>query len=327
VVGPIAPALSVVVLDALGDPVPGITVTFAAPTSGASATFAPNPVTTDANGVAQVTTTANTIAGTYQVTATVSGVAAPIVFTLVNQPGAPASAGNLSGSGQGAVAGAAFATPLGLRVLDAHGNGVPNVPVSFTAPATGASALLLPSVVSTNASGVASTGAVANLVTGAYSIAANVQGLGQVASFALVNLLDPAITAIGHGVPSQSAGINGQPFACALLVRVVDGLGAPVPDLEIDFVAPASGASATLSDGVSSGSSVTTGSDANGFALVEATPNGIAGLYTVGAQLRHSLAAPVEFHLRNLAENDPMLINGFDGLCIPAIGLLKFGSQ
>ncbi len=327
VAGQVTPALSVVVLDALGDPIPGVTVTFSAPTSGASATFAPNPAGTDANGVAQVTTTANTIAGTYQVTATVSGIPTPISFTLVNQPGAAAAAGNLSGSGQGAVAGTAFAAPLGLQVFDAFGNGVPNVAVTFAAPASGASASLAPIVVSTNAGGIAATGATANALVGAYAVTASVQGVGQIASFGLVNLLDPSITASGPGEPNQSAGINGEPFACALLVRVSNGNGDPVPGLAVDFVAPASGASATLSDGVSSGSSVGTDTDSDGFALVEATPNGIAGNYTVGAQLRYSLAAPVEFHLRNLAENDPLLINGFDGTCIASVGLLKVDTE
>lgn len=325
--GQVTPALSVVVFDALGDPIPGVTVTFAAPTSGASASFTPNPATTDANGVAHVTTTANTIAGTYQVTATVSGIATPISFTLVNQPGAPASAGDVGGSGQGAVAGTPFATPLSLRVQDAHGNGVPNVAVTFTPPASGAGASLAPVIANTDASGIATTVATANLVVGTYAIGASVQGLGPVASYAMTNLLDPAITTSGPGVPNQSAGINGEPFACALLVQVSDGNGDPVPGLMVDFVAPASGASATLGDGVTSGSHVATASDAKGFALVEATPNGIEGQYTVGAQLRHSLAAPIEFHLRNLAENDPLLINGFDGACLPAVGLLKVDAE
>jgi hypothetical protein len=63
--------------------------------------------------------------------------------------------------------------------------------------------------------------------------------------------------------------------------------------------------------------------DADGLAWVEAVANGIEGTYTVGAQLRYSLAAPVEFHLRNMAENDPILANGFDGSCISAVGALE----
>jgi hypothetical protein len=316
------PPLSVIVLDALGDPIPGVTVTFSAPTSGASATITPNPATTDANGVAQVTTTANTIAGSYQVIATVSGVPTPIIYNLTNNAGPAASVGSLSGSGQGAVTGTAFATPLGLQVLDQYGNPVSGVAVTFTAPGSGASANLSPTVVVTDANGFANTSATANGIPGQYNVGVSIPGLGTVAQFGLTNLLDPSITPNGTGEPNQNAAIDGL-FSCVLLIRVTDGGGNPVSGLAVDFVAPASGASSILTDGVTSGANVETTTDANGFASVEATANGIQGSYNVGAQLKFSLAAPIVFHLRNLAANDPLYANGFDGACITAVGLLE----
>lgn len=318
----VAPALSVVVLDALGDPIPGVSVTFSAPATGASATIVPNPATTDANGVAQVTTTANTIAGSYQVIANVGGVPTPIIFDLVNHAGPAASVGSLNGSGQGAVTSTAFGSALGLQVLDEYGNPVPGVAVTFTAPVTGASASLVPGVAVTGPDGFATTSATANAIAGEYMIDVSVAGLGTVAQFALTNLLDPSITASAAGESGQNGEV-GVVFGCALLIRVTDGVGDPMPGLAVDFVAPASGASAILTDGVSSGSSVATSTDVDGFAWVEATANGIAGEYTVGAQLRYSLAAPVEFRLRNLAEGDPLFANGFDGACIPPVGILE----
>lgn len=318
----VTPALAVRVLDALGDPVPGVTVTFAAPASGASATFASNPIATDANGVATVAATANTLVGTYNVTATVSGVPSPLTFALTNRAGAPASVGEVGGSGQGAVAGTPFAEPVGLQVLDAFANPVPGVPVSFSAPASGPSATLSSPTAMTDANGKAQSNATANDVAGDYAIAASVPGLGKVASFGLTNLLDPSITPSSGGETGQNAAV-GEMFSCALLVRITNGEGEPQANLTVDFVAPTSGASAILTDGVSTGTSVATTTDVDGFALVEATANGIEGRYTVGAQLRYSLAAPMEFHLRNLAPNDPLYSNGFDGPCIPTIGLLK----
>ena len=63
----VAPAfaspLVVVVNDSYGNPVPGASVTFAAPASGASAALTSSPATTAANGQASVTATANAFAG------------------------------------------------------------------------------------------------------------------------------------------------------------------------------------------------------------------------------------------------------------------------
>lgn len=79
--------LSVRALDASLNPVSGVSVTFGAPGSGPSAAFAGGVSTalTDASGVARSQTlTANSIAGTYQVTASAPGVAVPSSFTLTN---------------------------------------------------------------------------------------------------------------------------------------------------------------------------------------------------------------------------------------------------
>src|SRR5260221_14425206 len=68
-------ALQAIVRDALSNPIPGVSVTFTAPGSGASGTFgASATVTTNASGVATAPTlTANTAAGSYSVTATGRG--------------------------------------------------------------------------------------------------------------------------------------------------------------------------------------------------------------------------------------------------------------
>ena len=75
------------VLDAYGNGVPGVTVTFAVPATGASATLStPYPLTTDSLGEAGLVVTANGTAGTYNVIATASGIASPATFTLTNKP-------------------------------------------------------------------------------------------------------------------------------------------------------------------------------------------------------------------------------------------------
>jgi hypothetical protein len=86
--------LSVMVTDSQQNPISGATVTFTAPTTGASGTFFANGassnstnVTTNASGVATTTApfTANSTAGTYSVTAAVSS-GSPVNFTLTNWP-------------------------------------------------------------------------------------------------------------------------------------------------------------------------------------------------------------------------------------------------
>jgi uncharacterized repeat protein (TIGR01451 family) len=69
-----------------GMPVSGITVTFTAPASGASATFpSGNAVATDANGRASVAVRANATPGSYSVTANVTPALAPAAtFSLTN---------------------------------------------------------------------------------------------------------------------------------------------------------------------------------------------------------------------------------------------------
>lgn len=86
-----ADPLVATVVDSDGNPVTGASVTFTAPSSGASGTFANGTATetdtTDANGNATSTTfTANaTSGGPYTVTATVTGVATAADFSLTNQ--------------------------------------------------------------------------------------------------------------------------------------------------------------------------------------------------------------------------------------------------
>lgn len=76
--------LKVTVKDSGAVALPGLTVTFAAPTSGAAAVLGTPQVVTDASGIAQTSATANATAGAYNVTATVPGIAAPSTIALTN---------------------------------------------------------------------------------------------------------------------------------------------------------------------------------------------------------------------------------------------------
>lgn len=309
------PPISVQVVDSLGDGVENVPVTFTAPETGPSATITPVPALTNADGVAQVTTTANTTAGSYSVVAQVQDVPQQVEFPLQNTAGAPASINGVSGTAQSAVVGSQFGQPLIVEVHDEFGNPVPNVLVTFAAPTQGASASFPSASVMTGANGRAGITPTANGTAGAYAITASVAGVGKAASFPLVNLLEGDIGPGETGEPTQ----NGEPnalFMCALLVRIVDGEGLPQEGLAVDFTAPATGPSALLHDGPNSGLSLRVATDADGYAWVEAESNGIPGRFQVSAQLAFSLTQPVLFNFNNLATGDPTFSYGFDGPCI-----------
>ncbi|MFO0581631.1 MAG: Ig-like domain-containing protein [Anaeromyxobacter sp.] len=287
-----AASLVVRVNDARGNPIQGAAVAFAAPATGARAVLSGTAVTTDAAGEARVTATAGTVAGTYQVIATAAGVATPVTFDLANQPGAAAAiAAASAGATQSATVGATFGQALAVTVKDAFGNGVPSVTVTWASPATGATAVLLATTATTDASGAAQVSARAGDVAGAYVVNATAPGVSSPAAFSLTNLPGaPSTLAVQSGGSQQAAA--GTAFAAPLVVLVRDAHQNPVPGVEVAFAAPASGARATLS-----ASTATTG--AAGTASVTATAGTVAGGYDVTATVAGA-ASPAVLALTNL---------------------------
>jgi trimeric autotransporter adhesin len=126
---PFENALVALVTDAGGNPVPGVLVTFTAPSSGASGTFengtASTTATTASNGRATAGAfTANTIAGGYTVSASVSGVSASAGFALTNNPGAASKLAFTTEPSSTATKNSAFATQPVVTVEDTFGNTV-----------------------------------------------------------------------------------------------------------------------------------------------------------------------------------------------------------
>jgi hypothetical protein len=182
--------LQVTLQNTYGVPLSGVTVTFSAPTSGASAALSSQTATTNSTGVASVTAIANSLVGSYSVTAsaaaaTGSSNTVTATFSLANV-GVPASITATGGTPQSATLGTAFASPLQVTVRDINNNPLNGMTVSFTTPASGASASLSSVTALTNASGIASVSATANGTAGAYNVAATVGSLS--AAFALTNM-------------------------------------------------------------------------------------------------------------------------------------------
>jgi hypothetical protein len=286
-----AAPLVVEVTDQYGNALSGTTVTFASPASGAGATFpGGDTATTNANGQASVNVSANTIAGSYTVTASVSGVSTPGSFTLINEAGAPTTITPTSGDSQRTTLNTAFAAPLVATVTDAYGNPVPNVTVTFAGPASGAGVAFPDGTTAvTNAQGQASVTVSANASAGSYTVTASTSGVQTPASFALTNIGPPALVT---PTTSGEATVVNTAFADPLVVTITDANGVPVPHVLVTFASPASGASAAFPDGD------TATTNANGQASVDVSANTIAGTYTVTASVS-GLSILASFTLTN----------------------------
>jgi hypothetical protein len=296
-------ALQALVTNASNSPLSGVTVTFTAPATGASASFSGSTTAnavTNASGIATAPALiANAQTGGYTVTASAPGVATTANFSLTNLPGAPSSITASSGTPQSATVNSAFGTALQVVVKDSGNNPLGSVTVTFTAPGTGASAGFsgsLTGVAVTNASGIATAPTLtANGATGSYTLTASA-GVATPASFNLTNVAAaPSSIAAVAGTP-QSTNVN-TAFGAALQAVVRDAGNNPLSGVTVTFTTPASGASARFG-GSASATAVT---NSSGIATSPAlTANGQSGSYAVTASVT-GVAAAANFSLTNTA--------------------------
>src|SRR5262249_46027192 len=101
------------------------------------------------------------------------------LFSLTNLPGpAAAIAADIRATPQSARVNTAFLSALLINVTDSFGNPVPGTAVTYSAPASGPSALLSAGSNVTNAQGQASVTAIANAAAGSYAVTASIAGVG-----------------------------------------------------------------------------------------------------------------------------------------------------
>ena len=322
------PNLAVTVTDAHGRPVPGISVTFAAPaftiangkTSTASGTFAAATgsgtakftVSTNAGGVATAAAfAANDKAGIYSIKITAGTLTASLKAT--NVPDAPASltpVGNAAN--QTAMVGRGFAVPLAVLVEDQFQNVIVGRAVTFSAPTTGASGVfpgLANSVtVVTKANGIATAPRyTANDTAGTDQVTVSTGTLA--ANLTLTNKPDVAfaIEAVQGSTPQSSK--IGLPFPNPLAVLVTDVFGNPV-QTGVFFSAPTQGASGTFVGGATT---LIAFSGTDGIASTPFTANQIVSAnnlpYIVSAEISFFEARRTAFFsLTNLARSNAMRV-------------------
>jgi hypothetical protein len=288
----------------------GVSVTFTAPSDGASGTFASSgsntaTVGTDATGVASAPTfTANSNEGDYEVRA--ESRYGSVTFHLTNTAtGVAASIAAAGPTEQAATVNRQYAQPLQVKVLDAHSNGVQGVSVSFslgTGP-SGAGASFLgggaQTTAKTDASGLATSPAVvANGTPGSFTATASAEDLSGVVTFSLDNhAANYTIKATAQ--TAQTATINSR-YGAPLQVQVLDEASQPIEGATVTFTLATgpSGASATF---VGSGAQATALTDASGNAHSPVlVANGTPGRFEATATVPGGID-PVRYSLRNLA--------------------------
>jgi hypothetical protein len=115
------------------------------------------------------------------------------------------SVGAQGGGGQTAAPGSAFAAPLAVQARDSSGAPLPCVPVTFSAPGSGASATLASVTVLTDRAGIAAVQATANGELGDYAVSAAAPGLAAPAVLALRN-------AVVAQAPAEPVPVGGGPW-------------------------------------------------------------------------------------------------------------------
>lgn len=268
------------VRDAFGNNKGGVTVTFQAPTTGATGTFpsgATATITSDSiTGLATAPVfTANSRAGRFNVNASVVGVTPSAVFALRNLAGTPATMQILSGSPETTRVATVFPSRFRVEVIDSFTNRVPGVTVVYTAPITGASGTFQGGVnqATTDSLGVATPPPfTANTRSGSYIVSASVAAISNPIPFLLTNAADDVFSIVAtSGTPQTTRVATVFPERFRVLLQ--DRFSNPTPRVSVTFVPPGGGPTGYFENGVN-----TFLTDSSGSALADRFfANNIAG--------------------------------------------------
>jgi hypothetical protein len=239
-------AAAVLVTDGAGNALAGATVTFAVTQGGGSVTGATD--VSDANGIASVDAWTLGL-GTNRLQASSPGAQATVEFTAEGR--AADSVLISAGASQSAEVGTTVPIAPAVRVVDATGNPVQDVRVSFIVAAGGGA--VVGSVDTTDSDGIA---AVDSWTLGpavrANRLRARVYEVGEV-TFSATGTVGPADSMSIRSGNRQSA-LPGTAVAVPPSVRVFDRFGNPVPNHAVSFTP-------RPSSGVVAGGNASTGGD------------------------------------------------------------------
>jgi N-acetylneuraminic acid mutarotase len=278
---PIPPAVEVT--DQYGNPISGISVTFNIASGGGSIT-APTTVITGVSGAAAAGGwTIGTTAGANTLTAQSIGLAgSPVTFTALATNGTAARLVAATRQFAGPVGTVLAAGPV-LRAVDANGNGVANVAVTFSVLSGGGSLDGVTSLTTlTDPTGAASAAWTLGTTVRSNTIQATAQGLqGSPIVFTAMALAGPAAQIAIQAGNNQTAP-PATAVATSPAVLVSDQYNNPVSGVAVAFAVGSGGGSLTGGNqttdaaGIATVGSWTLGQSAGPNTLM-ATSNGLAG--------------------------------------------------
>jgi len=301
----LAAPISVTVLDQDGDPMSGVSVTFAV-TAGGGSLGAPN-ATTNASGVASTTWTLGTTAGSNnnQVSVSVTGYAGPSVgFTASATAAAAASISKSAGDAQAGEVAQATSVPPRVTVRDAYSNPAAGVAVTWTVMGGGGSVSSATSL--TDALGEA---------TITWTLGAQV-GVGIHSLRAAVGAVNTTFTASGgltsgvlslNGGDNQSAAINTAVATAPSVLAKTPGPGAvPVSGVTVNWAVTAGGGAPSAATSVT---------NASGIASIGWTVGSTAGSNNQGlsATVAGLTGSPVAFVASAAQPPTQMALSSGDG--------------
>lgn len=277
---------SVIVTDGSGNPVSGVSVTFAVASGGGSIT-GPSPLT-NASGIATVGSwTLGLTAGTNTLTATSTGLnGSPVTFTATGTTGAPTSIAINGGNNQSATVGTTLPVNPSVIVRDIGGNPVPSVSVTFAVASGGGS--ITGGAATTDGAGVATVGSwTLGAVAGSNTLTATSAGLsGSPITFSATGTTGGATTIAINGGNNQSATVN-QVLGIDPSVKVTDANGNGVQGVVVNFAVGANSGSITGANPIT---------NVNGIATVGSWQvDTLAGVNTLTATAAGLTGSPVTF--------------------------------
>ncbi len=253
---PVAINPRVLVTDASGNTVAGVSVSFAVTGGGGSIAFATD--VSNANGRASGGTwTLGAIAGANALTATAPGLnGSPAVFTATgtSSSGPPAAIINADGDSQVGEAGTVLADSLVVQVVDGNSNGVPGVLIAWTVLSGGGS--LSSGSSTTDPSGLAAVTWTLGNLAGQNTVRAS--GAGFTTTFTATGSAGPAAVISRQAGDNQTA-TAGTPVPIDPVVLVQDAHGNPVGGVTVSFAVTGGGGSIVSGTAITSPQGTATG--------------------------------------------------------------------
>ena len=288
VVNQFATAPSVVVKDANGLVLSGITVDFAITAGGGSVTGATQ--VTDGQGIATVGSwKVGQAAGVNTMTATVSTLQA-VTFNATGTAGPAASVVIAGGNSQTGPAGSALPTPLEVEVRDAFSN---PVPLALVAWATADGGSLAPASGPTDASGHAQSSWTLGLVATSQSATATVGTLPPVTFTATVGL--PQITLSFPGTPGVGIGLTATVNVTLASPAGANGVSVAVTSQNTSLVSVI-GSPVFIPQGQTAGTVTIQGGSSGTTTITGQAPGYTSGVLSVDVQNR-AIALPLTINV------------------------------